>query len=96
MRIRFWTYLGRLTFSLLFAFIFTKGYEGKTVVEEGTRYGFWIGLLIYVPLLFANILSLHFSGGALVARCIASVIEMVICGIFVAMLYKKEIKSTAA
>ena len=37
-----------LIWAVLFTFIYTKGFEGKGVME-GVRYGLWIGLFISFP-----------------------------------------------
>jgi hypothetical protein len=88
MMMRVWTYLGRAIFSVIFVFVFTRGYEGKPGVGEGLRYGMWIGLLIYVPQFFMNIVMTHRPADFLAARGLASIVEVIISGVIVAMIYK--------
>jgi hypothetical protein len=38
-------------FVFFFVFVFTKGYEGKGVVE-GLRYGSYIGLMVFIPMAY--------------------------------------------
>jgi hypothetical protein len=92
---RVWTYLGRAIFSVIFVFVFTRGYEGKPGVGEGLRYGLWIGLLIYVQQFFVNIVTTHRPADFLAARGLASIVEAVISGMIVAMIYKGPRKVTA-
>ena len=43
--------ISAIIWSLLFCFIYTKGYEGKgNGAAEGLRYGFWIGLFVTIPM----------------------------------------------
>jgi uncharacterized membrane protein YagU involved in acid resistance len=40
-----------LVFSFFFTLIFSKGYEGKGMIE-GVRYGFYVGLMVAVPMAY--------------------------------------------
>jgi hypothetical protein len=88
MTMRVWVYLGRAIFSLIFVFVFTRGYEGKPGVGEGLRYGLWIGLLIYLPQFFMNIVLTHRPADFLAVRGLASLVEAVVSGLIVGMIYK--------
>jgi hypothetical protein len=88
MMMRVWTYLGRAIFSALFVFVFTRGYEGKPGVGEGLRYGMWIGLLIYVPQFFMNIVMTHRPVDFLAVRGLASIVEAIVSGLIVGVIYK--------
>jgi len=92
---RVWAYLGRAVFSLMFVFVFTRGYEGKPGVGEGLRYGLWIGLLIYLPQFFMNMVIMHRPADFLAVRGLASLVEVVVSGVIVAMIYKGQQKATA-
>ncbi len=74
-------------FSLLFVFIFTKGYEKKGVME-GLRYGLLVGLLLSVmafnqypvyPVPFMMALQWFIYG----------TIQITLCGVATALVYKK-------
>jgi hypothetical protein len=80
-------YITNLVMSILFVYIFIKGYEGKGIAE-GIRFGFIIGLLmsgigafnqfvIYpVPLEFA------------IQWLLYGTLQFMICGIVTALIYK--------
>jgi hypothetical protein len=92
---RIWNYLGRAVFSALFVFMFTRGYEGRPGIGEGLRYGLLIGLLVFVPGLFGSMITTTVSAGMLVVRCAASILEMLVCGVLVAMIYRGQKKAAA-
>lgn len=81
------TLLRVLVYSLLFVYIFTKGYEGKGVVE-GLRYGLLIGLIIWIPhaYTFYNVLPIPYS--LALQWWVYGTIQSMICGAVIAMLYK--------
>ena len=85
---RLWMYLGRAIFSVMFAFIYTKGYEGKTGMAEGLRYGIWIAILVPVPVFFRNLVVASATGGLPVTGMLVSVLEIIIIGVLVGMIYQ--------
>lgn len=95
MTMRVWVYLSRAIFSLMFVFVFTRGYEGKPGVGEGLRYGLWIGLLIYLPQFFMNMVVTHRPADFLAVRGLASLVEAVLSGVIVAMIYRRPQKAAA-
>ena len=74
-------------FSLLFVYIFTKGYQGKGIME-GVRYGLWMGLLISIPMAYNSYVCFD------VPYCLAfswwtlGTVKIIICGIVAAGLYR--------
>ncbi|MCP4665063.1 MAG: hypothetical protein GY849_01750 [Deltaproteobacteria bacterium] len=82
-------YISSLILSLLFVYIFIKGYEGRGI-GEGIRYGIIIGLLLnfvgalnqYVvyPIPFSLALQWFIYG----------MIEFIVCGVVVALIYKPK------
>jgi hypothetical protein len=93
--LRMWTYLGRAIFCLAFVLIFTRGYEGKPGIGEGTRYGLMVGILIFLPAFFTS-----FAGatpppmGYIVTRWIFDMIGAILLGILANIIYRpKEIHS---
>jgi hypothetical protein len=88
-------YIGYAFFALLFSYIFTLGYEGKPGMGEGTRYGFWIGLLIGLPQMFMTHATNPYPGKILIAWLVSGVIEAIILGTIVGAIYKTEKKATA-
>jgi uncharacterized membrane protein YoaT (DUF817 family) len=92
---RLWTYLGRAIFCLAFVLIFTRGYEGKTGVGEGVRYGLLVGVMMILPSFFMNFaLAVPPPTGYIVTRCIFEMIGAIVLGVLTNMMYRpREIKS---
>ena len=82
-------YAAGLVFAVLFVYVFTKGYEGKGILE-GVRYGIIMGLFMeligtfgqYVLYPIPFLLSLQWF--------IYGMIEFIIAGIVVASLYRSK------
>ena len=80
--------LGGLIFSLFFMAVFTKGYEGKGLMEGG-RYGLLIGNLVFFPALLVNYavmpitfsMAAHWYGYGLV--------QTIACGYAAALVYQR-------
>jgi len=81
------TWIATAIFSLLFVYIFIKGYEGKGILE-GVRYGLWMGLLIYVPMAFGTYSIMPIPCSLALSWLVLGTIEVIILGIVVAWLYK--------
>ncbi len=45
-----WIVLGYLVVSFLLAYIYPIGYKGKSPLKEGLRFGFFMGLIIALPM----------------------------------------------
>lgn len=91
-----WMYLGYAFYAVLFTLIYTKGYEGKPGVGEGIRYGLWMGLFVQLPRMFIMHAIYPYAAKILVGWLIYGVIESVILGAIVAMIYKKPEQTAAA
>ena len=83
----FYTIIKSLIFGFIFCFIFTKGYEEKGILE-GVRYGLWIGLLLFVYIMFSSWAIFKISKIISFWWLILGVIEMIILGIITAAIYK--------
>jgi len=83
----FYTIIKSLIFGFIFCFIFIKGYEEKGI-SEGVRYGLWIGLLIYVHIMFSSWSIFAISKAISFWWLILGIIEMIILGIIAAVIYK--------
>jgi hypothetical protein len=94
--LRMWTFIARAIFSLVFALIFTKGLEGKAGVGEGVRYGLWVGVLVFVPPFFLNLSATEISVWNNLVHCLVGVIQAIICGVAVNMVYTTGQKKLAA
>jgi hypothetical protein len=80
--------LGSLFFSFMFVFIFTKGYEGRGVME-GVRYGLLIGLLLYVSGMLGQYVMYPIPLGMALIWAGYGIVEMVIAGAAAAAIYRK-------
>lgn len=80
-------YVTGVIFSLLFVFIFSKGYEGKGVME-GIRFGFWIGLFVHFVGSFNQFVVYPISYGLTWKWIIYGVIELMIAGAVAALIYR--------
>lgn len=74
-------------FSLVFVFIFTKGYEGKGIME-GIRYGFWMGLIVIFVGSFNQFAVYPIPYGLTWQWIIYGMIELMIVGAVTALIYK--------
>ena len=93
--LRLWNYVGRACFALVFAYIFTRGYERKAWAGEGFRYGLWIGLLIWVPWFFGSVVSTTWPVESLISHLVVGVIETIVGGMVVALVYRGQPKTSA-
>ena len=80
---------------MIFVFVFTRGYEGKPGVGEGLRYGLWIGLLIFLPEFFMNLVTTSRPADFLAIRGLGSLVEALVCGVIVGLIYKGQKAATA-
>ncbi len=81
-------YLVAVIWSLLFTYIFTKGYEGKGPME-GIRYGLLVGLLISVPMAFATYAVQPITLSMAMAWFVYGTIQVVACGLAAALVYQR-------
>jgi len=84
-------YVTALIFSFLFVYIFTKGYEGKSIAE-GIRYGLLIGLLMLIVGMFNQYAVYPLPFILVLEWFIFGIIQYIIIGIVVAAVYKPSSK----
>jgi hypothetical protein len=80
-------YAFTLIFAFLFVYIFTKGYEGKGIME-GVRYGLLIGLLMLLTGVFGQYVTYPLPFNLVIQWFIFGMIEFIILGIVAALIYK--------
>jgi len=80
-------HVGALIMAFLFVYIFIKGYENKGIVE-GVRYGVIIGLFANIPYGFYEYAMYPLPFCLCLQWFIYGMIEFIICGIIVAVIYK--------
>jgi len=82
-------YLTGAIFALTFVYIFTKGYEDKGVVE-GVKYGALIGILMYLVGAYNQYVVYPLPYGLILKWFIYGMIELMIAGAVVALIYKPK------
>ncbi|MBI4811382.1 MAG: hypothetical protein HY800_08105 [Ignavibacteriales bacterium] len=81
--------------SFFFTFIFSKGYEGKGIME-GVRYGLYMGLLLATPMAYASYAMYPMPYSLALQWFIYGMIYYIILGILLAAIYGKKAKETPA
>jgi hypothetical protein len=82
-------YVIYLFVAFFFTLIFSKGYEGKGVVE-GLRYGFYVGMMMAVPMAYGTYGSMPIPYSMALQWFIYGLIEYVLCGMAVALVFGKQ------
>jgi len=80
-------YLTSAVWTVLFCYIFTRGYENKGVME-GVRYGLLMGLLIGIPFSYESYAVYPITLGLAHAWVLATVFIAVVSGAVLAAIYK--------
>ena len=75
--------------AFFFTFIFSKGYEGKGIME-GVRYGLYMGLLMATPMAYASYAMYPMPYSLALQWFIYGMIQYIILGILIALVYKKN------
>ncbi|MBI1807813.1 MAG: hypothetical protein HYR76_12260 [Ignavibacteria bacterium] len=81
--------------SFFFTLIFSKGYEGKGM-GEGVRYGLYVGLLMATPMAYDSYASYPLPYSLALQWFIYGVVQYIILGIVIAMVYGKKGMTAAA
>ena len=80
--------------AFFFAFIFSKGFEKKGITE-GIRYGFYIGVWMSVGMVLGTDGMIRLGHSLAIQWFIYSVIEYIIAGIVLAMIFKEKTSTPA-
>jgi hypothetical protein len=78
-----------LFFSFLFTFIFSKGFEGKGLLE-GTRYGLYIGLMVALPMAYGAYAMMPIPYSLALQWFIYGTLEFMIAGIVLALIFRTK------
>lgn len=73
--------------TVLFCYIFTRGYEGKGAME-GLRYGLLIGLLCGIPVAYESYMVYPITLFLAHAWAVTSVVMGMVCGLVLALVYR--------
>jgi len=80
--------VGAIT-ALLFVYIFTKGYEGRGLLE-GVRYGLIIGLFVSIPMAYNSYAVMPIPYSLALEWFLYGLAEYIILGIVAAALYRPK------
>lgn len=75
--------------AFFFSFIFSKGYEGKGILE-GVRYGVYIGIWMSIGMAYGTYAMIAIPESLALQWFIYGVIEYVIYGILLTFVFKKK------
>jgi len=75
--------------AFFFTLIFSKGYEGKGV-GEGVRYGFYVGMMMAVPMAYGTYGSMPIPYSLALQWFIYGLIEYVLAGVVVSLVVGKK------
>ncbi len=82
-------------FSFFFTLIFSKGYEGKGIVE-GVRYGLYVSLMVNIPAAYSTYAMFPFPYSMALQWFLYGTVELIIAGVVLAMIYGMKSKEPAA
>ena len=72
-----------------FTLIFSKGYEGKGIME-GIRYGFYVGMMMAVPMAYGSYAAMPIPYSLALSWFICGLIEYIVVGIVLAIIFGKQ------
>jgi len=88
--IKMWVlFVAGLFFVFFFCLIFSKGQEGKGLME-GVRYGFYVGMMVAVPMAYATYATQPIPYTMAMQWFIYGLIECVVIGAVMAQLYQTK------
>jgi len=75
--------------TLILVYIFAKGYENRGIAE-GIRFGFWLGLLIWIGGAFASWAMFPITFSLALKWFIYGVLQMMLAGVVIALIYRPK------
>jgi len=86
---RFWAMLiGQFFFAAMFAYIYTRGKESKSWMEQGIRYGILVTFLTVIPTALSEYVVYIVPYMLAIKWMIAGGIQLILAGLLVAAIYK--------
>lgn len=83
--------IGTAIVALMFAFLYTKGYErNKPGVWQGLRFGLYIWLLVSVGMAFGWYVVLPIPAALSIYWVISGLIQSLLAGVVVGLVYKEQ------
>jgi hypothetical protein len=89
-------FAGQLAGFFVFAYMYAKGYEGTSGVQEGLRFGVLVGLLLIGFSVAWNYVVLPVSGTLGIDWVVATLLEMALYGVIVGWLYRPRVAARRA
>jgi hypothetical protein len=91
---RFWSIvLGQAFFSVMFAYIYTRGRENKSWIEQGIRYGILVAMLTVIPTSLTEYAVYIVPYMLVIKWMVAGGIQLVLAGLVVAAIFKDGAKT---
>jgi hypothetical protein len=82
-------YIVMLVGSFFFSFIFSKGYEGKGIME-GVRYGLYIGIWMSIGMAYGTYAMIAIPHSLALQWFIYGVVQYMIYGVLLALVFGKK------
>ncbi len=79
----------RLATAFFFTYVFSKGYEGKGIME-GVRYGFYLGVIVSSGFAFGTYSMFDIGKGLALQWFFYSLIEYIIAGVVVSLVFGQK------
>ncbi len=84
----------KVVVAFMFAFIFSKGYEGKGILE-GVRYGLYVGLMLSIGYAYGSYASFPIPYSIALQWFISALIEYILSGVALAWIFGRKPKPAA-
>lgn len=78
-----------------FTLIFSKGYENKGIAE-GIRYGTYVGLIVALPMGYGTYASMPVPYSLALQWFLYGLVEYIICGVALALVFKPKEQAAAS
>ncbi len=88
--------LGTLVGMLAAVYIYAKGYEGGSGAQEGLRFGILVGVLMIGYVLVGDYVTMNIGRRLAVSLAIGTLVEWIVVGVTIGLVYKKPAAFLAA
>jgi len=88
----FLLHIANLIFSIAFCYIYSKGHEEKKSLAQGIRYGIWISLLIWLPMILTNIVYFPYPRTLEILWFVEYITQSILAGTTAAYIFNLKIK----
>jgi hypothetical protein len=87
-------FVSYIFFAFFFTFIFSKGYEGRGLME-GVRYGVYVSLMMILPYYYMTYAVMPVPYSMVFQGFLYGTFQMIICGMILALVFGKKEKVPA-